>query len=1047
MKTIFNLQPTFGSVICAVCGLALASVTVAQAQQFNYATLAGYAGQQNTDGTGTNAFLTQTAGSAVDSSGNIYVSDYNNNTIRKITSAGVVTTLAGKPGVAGSFDGNGTNALFNGPEGLAVDGGGNVYVADSGNNTIRMITSAGVVSTFAGYPGVAGSGNGTGTNAFFFAPADVAVDINSNVYVADYGNHDIRKITPAGAVSTLAGSGSPGSADGTGTLASFNEPEGVAVDALGNVFVADTANDTVRKITSAGVVSTLAGSAGNYGYLNSTGTNALFNSPAGVAVDITGNVYVADTGNNLIRQVNALGAVSTVAGSGAPGSRDGSGTNALFWAPVGIAADSGSNLYVADYFNGTVRKVTTLGGVSTLAGSASNGSADGADSSARFSQTQGIAVDGSGNIYVADAANNTIRRITGGSVLTLAGSAGKAGSSNGSGTNALFNAPQAIATDASGNIYVADTLNDTVRKVTSLGSVTTLAGYPGYANNSDGTGTNAQFNAPQGIAVDSSGNIYVADTLNHTIRMVTQSGVVTTIAGTPGSYGSLDSSTNQTALFNQPKGLALDSAKNIYVADSMNHTIRRITQSNTVTTIAGTAGVWGSADGTNNNALFFQPSALTIDSSGNIYVADAGNQTIRMIMPSGTNWVVTTIGGQATVSGSADGYATLSQFNYPGGIALDSSANLYVADSGNNTIRYGNLLPVTSLNNLSAQPHHNSAIIYWTTGTPSTSQVAYGTTPSYGGLTAYDSTPVTNHAVMLTGLATNQLYYFEAVSYFGPAQGTATGSFNTDPSIIMTSPQASYLGVWVNSSSVTDNYSPVYKYASVAPAAPAASATFRPTIPSSGEYDVSIWYSEGANRSALAPVTVSYLNGSYPTAVNETLPGGSWHLITSGQNFAAGTNQFVQFGNYTGETNKIVISDAVKWTYTAGQDMPSNGNPPAWWTSFYYGSNVSGSTIAANGYSILNDYILGIAPNDANTHLNLGIQHGTNSTFKAVFSPLVGGRTYQLQSTTNLAHPVWQTLANYLVTQDTNGNGVITCTNVSGSTARTFYRLSVQLAP
>ncbi|HWF19290.1 MAG TPA: hypothetical protein VG754_08480 [Verrucomicrobiae bacterium] len=1027
-----------------LCGLILASATIVQAQVFNYTTLAGYAGQQNADGT--NAFITQPVGAAVDGSGNIYVSDFNNNTIRKISSNGTVTTFAGSPGVAGSANGSGTGALFNGPEGVAVDVGGNVYVADAGNDMIRKITPAGLVTTLAGSAGNPGSANGTGTNAFFYAPQGIAVDISSNVYVADYGNHAIRKITPAGVVSTLAGSvGTAGSINGTGTSALFYEPEGVAVDALGNVYVADTANDMIRVINVAGMVSTLAGSTGNYGSVNANGTNALFNSPEGVAVDSTGNVYVADTGNNLVRKITVLGAVSTLAGSGNAGSQDGMGTNAQFWGPVGISTDSAGNLYVADYFNGTVRKITSAGAVSTLAGSASNGSADGPDANARFSVAQGVAVDTSSNIYVADAANNTIRKISpNGTVSTFAGLAGSAGSANGAGTNAQFYAPQAVAVDSLGNVYVADTLNHTIREINSAGNVITLAGVAGYSNNADGTGANAQFYAPQGIAVDGSGNVYVADTLNYTIRAITPSGAVSTLAGTAGTYGSADG-TNGNALFNWPKGLAVDSATNIYVADSLNHTIRKVTSAGAVTTLAGSAGVWGSADGTNSNARFFEPDGIAVDSSTNIYVSDSGNHTIRKITPVGTNWVVTTVGGQAANSGSIDGLQSSAFFFYPSGLARDTAGNIYVADSGNNTIRLGTLQPVTTLYNLSVQPRPTTAIITWTTGAPASSQVVYGLTTNYGSSSTVNSTLATNHGVLLTGLSASNIYYFKAISQFGPVQGTATGSFSTDPTIIMLSSNASYLGVWVLDSSAQDRYSPSYYYASVAPAAPTASATFQPTIITPAQYDVSLWYSEGGNRSMIAPVTVSFQNGSFSTNMNESVNGGRWQLVTRNQTFAAGASGFVRLGNYTGESNKIVISDAVKWSYTAGQDIPVNGNVPAWWANFYFGTNnIDSSQSAANGYSILDDYLLGIAPNDPNAHLNFTMRPVAGGV-QAIFSPYLGGHSYQLQSTTNFSNPNWQTLANLPVTQDTNGNGVITA-SVTNSTS-SFYRLSVQLLP
>jgi sugar lactone lactonase YvrE len=271
----------------------------------------------------------------------VYVADYDNHIIRKITPAGVVSTLAGMAGASGSTDGTGNAARFDFPSGVAVDSAGSVYVADTSNHTIRMITPTGVVSTLAGMAGASGSTDDTGSAARFSSPSGVIVDSSGNVYVADTGNDTIRKITPAREVTTLAGTGgSAGSADGTGSAARFNSPGGVAVDDAGNVYVADTSNHTIRKITPAGAVTTPAGSAGVQGSADGTGSAAQFNTPKAVAVDSAGNVYVADTSNDTIRKITPAGVVTTLAGSpGVPGSADGTGSAARFNLPGGVAVD------------------------------------------------------------------------------------------------------------------------------------------------------------------------------------------------------------------------------------------------------------------------------------------------------------------------------------------------------------------------------------------------------------------------------------------------------------------------------------------------------------------------------------------------------------------------------------------------------------------------------------------------------------------------------------------------------------------------------------
>jgi sugar lactone lactonase YvrE len=318
-----------------------------------------------------------------------------------------VSTFAGSNS-GGETDGSATVARFKSPRGVAVDGNGLVYVADGDNNKIRRITTAGVVSTFAG-SGATGGSDGSVTAASFNRPRSVAVDSSGNVYVTDRDNHKIRKITAAGVVSTLAGSGLQGSADGSGTTASFTFPHGIAVDASGNVYVGDLSNHKIRKITPDGVVSTLAGSGADGGANGNAGA-ASFSGPTGVALDAGGNVYVVELGNR-VRKVTPAGVVSTVAGTGAAGSADGVGTAATFNKPQGIAVGADGSLYVSDSDNRKIRKITPDGVVSTLAGTGAFGSADGNAAAAQFNNPQGIALDGKGNLYVADSANNKIRKI------------------------------------------------------------------------------------------------------------------------------------------------------------------------------------------------------------------------------------------------------------------------------------------------------------------------------------------------------------------------------------------------------------------------------------------------------------------------------------------------------------------------------------------------------------------------------------------------------------------------------------------------------------
>lgn len=352
------------------------------------------------------------------SSGIITFSSVSNVAITCRPTTATVTTLAGTAHATGTADGAGLLATFNFPVDIAADTAGNLYVSDSVNHTIRKISSSGVVTTFAGTPGLTGSANGKPGS--FSLPTGLTVDASGNVYVVDTGNDTIRKIDTSGNVSTIAGTaGVAGSVDGTGTAATFNFPAGIAIDTSGNLFVTDRGNHTIRKIDTAGAVTTFAGVAGFSGASDGTGTNALFHSPLGIAIDASNNLYVAD-GSNAIRRIDPNAVVTTGVGvAGTIGAADGIGTAASFGNLSGITVDTQGNVYVTDAGNNTIRKiapdltVTTIAGIVGSPGSNDNNSpTDTKAGSARFNNPTGIAVDSAGNLYVADYNNQLIRKIT-----------------------------------------------------------------------------------------------------------------------------------------------------------------------------------------------------------------------------------------------------------------------------------------------------------------------------------------------------------------------------------------------------------------------------------------------------------------------------------------------------------------------------------------------------------------------------------------------------------------------------------------------------------
>jgi len=354
IKIIVNIA-FFATLVSCGGGGGSSTSTTTTTYTYTVTTFAGSTTSGLADGITTAATFNSPLNIAVDTSNNLYVTDYSNNEIRKITSAGVVTTFAGSS-TSGFTNGVGNSATFNGPWGVGVDSSGNVYIADRANNAIRKITSAGVVTTFAGQS-TSGSADGTGTSASFNAPLNIAVDGSGNLFVADYYNNEIRKITSSGVVTTFAGSTTSGSADGTGTAATFNGPTALAFDSSGNLFVTDRLNNMIRKITSTGVVTTFAGQTTS-GSADGTGTAASFNAPIGITIDSSDNLYVTDMYNNEIRKITTAGVVTTIIGTTSSGSANGVGTAATLNGPWGIAKDSSGNLYIADRYNNQIRKVT-----------------------------------------------------------------------------------------------------------------------------------------------------------------------------------------------------------------------------------------------------------------------------------------------------------------------------------------------------------------------------------------------------------------------------------------------------------------------------------------------------------------------------------------------------------------------------------------------------------------------------------------------------------------------------------------------------------------
>ncbi|GEM_PF-645252 len=632
--------------------------------------IAGSARSTFADGTGTESSFFGPTGVDVDAAGNIYVADSFFNRIRKITPQGVVTTIAGT-GLTGFTQGPGTEAKLFSPTDLVLDDAGNIYFVESLNRSIRKISPSGVISVVAG-PLVREEGytDGTGTEVRFGLISAIDIDAQGNLYAADRGNRRIRKITPEGVVSTLAGSGNFTHEDGTGTLASFMNFSGLTVGADGNIYTTDFFRQAIRKTTQEGVVTTFVGS-GDRETVDGTGTSASFANIGHIDSDASGNLYVTDKTDQLVRKVTPEGVVTTIMGGSSPVNVNVLGEYAL----NGIAIDSFGNIITSDNINNRIYKLNTSNMASVVAGGQKISHKDGPALEATFNFIYDVVTDSKGNMYVADGVNHVIRKISkDGVVSTFAGS-GEAGNADGTGTQANFNGPRGIALFDDSILYVADTENNSIRRIDIDGVVTTLAG-SGLAEFSDGTGTNASFNFPIEIETGAEGLIYVADYRNHRIRKITPEGVVTTLAGS-GNREFADG-TGSLASFNYPFDIAIDADNNVFVGDDLNKRVRKVTPEGVVTTFAGN-DTRDQEDGSGTEASFRSPRHLVFDKAGNLYVTDNG--ILRGITPNGE---VSSFARMIEVEGEEE--STLFDGGL-GNLAVDHNGDLIIAELGNFRIR------------------------------------------------------------------------------------------------------------------------------------------------------------------------------------------------------------------------------------------------------------------------------------------------------------------------------------------------------------------------
>ena len=608
---------------------------------------------------------------AVDANSNVYIADQNGPEIRKVTTDGKINAFV-----------TGANAAS-----VQVDGASNVYFI--AGSAVYKVSAAGNMTTIAGGTSGYGGDGGLATAAELASPSGLALDGSQNIYIADTYNCRVREITPDGKIQTIAGNRTCATAGDSGPASSaqLNYPQSVAVDSSGNIYVGEEYR--IRMIAAGtGIITSFAGGSGSSTAEGVSATTAYIPLNPSLAVDRSNNLYFTDSAHARVRMISATdGTVTTVAGTGTAGfgGDGGLATYASLNIPNGVAVDSTGKVYISDQINCRIRMVDTSGRITTVAGATHYAGDQGQATSALLHQPQHAIQDAEGNLYISDTYNHAIRKVdTSGKITTIAGTGacGYTGDRNPA-VSATLCYPQALALDSNRNLYIADGGNYVVRRIDSGGQITTYAGNgtPGDAYHGSNAAA-AQFRYPFGLAVDGTGNLYVSDALSFRVHKIAADGTISLVAGV-GTQGYLgDGGLATAAQLAYPTHLALDgSGSKLYIADALNNEVRKV-EGGIITLVAGSRTCLDTGQDA-THACIGQPGGIALDTSGNLYISAPNFSSIAKVSGS----AITAIAGNGRWPFAGDGGLALSASLNPEGLWVDASGDVYVADTGNNRIR------------------------------------------------------------------------------------------------------------------------------------------------------------------------------------------------------------------------------------------------------------------------------------------------------------------------------------------------------------------------